>query len=128
MSEQRLSLATKFRRFLLAVPIRIKLAGIVMLPVLILGLSLNYWVRTGLSDWLSYLLSETRIDVAMQVGSRSVILVTVLAAIASILFASTLAFLFTRPILELRKVALQVAGRWCWAKTKWARWRWPSTR
>lgn len=110
MSEQRRSLAVKFRRFLLAVPIRIKLAGIVMLPVLILGLSLNYWVRTGLSDWLSYLLSETRIDVAMQVGSRSVILVTVLAAIASILFASTLAFLFTRPILELRKVALQVAG------------------
>lgn len=58
----------------------------------------------------SYLLSETCISVAMQVGSRSVILVTVLAAIASILFASTLTFLFTRPILELRKVALQVAG------------------
>jgi len=108
--DQRPSLRVQIRDFLLSVPIRAKLAGIVMLPVVILGLSLNYWVRTGLSDWLSYLLEEQRIDVAMTVGSRSVILVTVLAALASILFASTLTRLFTRPILELRKVALQVAG------------------
>ena len=110
MAAHRPSLRTPLRDFFLSLPIRIKLAGIVMLPVLILGLSLNYWVRTGLSDWLSYLLAEQRIEVAMQVGSRSVILVTILAALASILFASTLTFLFTRPILELRKVALQVAG------------------
>lgn len=110
MSAHRPSLTIRLRDLLLSVPVRIKLAGIVMLPVLILGLSLNYWVRTGLSDWLTYLLAEERIEVAMQVGSRSVIFVTILAALASILFASTLTFLFTRPILELRKVALQVAG------------------
>ncbi len=81
-----------------------------VLPVLILGLTLNYWVRTGLSDWLSYLLTDERVKIAMQAGSRSVILVTILATIMSIILTFLLMFVLTKPLLELREVALQVAG------------------
>lgn len=80
-----------------------------MLPVLILGLALNYWVRTGLSDWLSYLLSNERVQIAMEAGGRSVLFVTVLAAGFSILLTFLLMFVLTRPLLELHQVARQVA-------------------
>jgi signal transduction histidine kinase len=94
----------------LSVPVRVKITGIVMLPVIILGLSLNYWITTGLSDWLSYILTDVRVTAAMRAGSRSVILVTVLAAGASIILASFLTFILTRPLLALRKMAQQVAA------------------
>ena len=93
---------------ILSVPVRVKIAGIVLLPVLILGFSLNYWITTGLSDWLSYILTDVRVEAAMNAGSRSVTLVTVLAAAASLILASFLSFILTRPLLALRQMALQV--------------------
>jgi signal transduction histidine kinase len=94
---------------ILSVPVNIKITGIMLLPVLILGFSLNYWVTSGLSDWLSYLLTDVRVEAAMAAGRRSVTLVTVLGAAASILLATLLTFLLTRPLHELRKMAMQVA-------------------
>jgi signal transduction histidine kinase len=94
----------------LSVPVHIKVAGIAILPVLILGWSLNYWITTGLSDWLSYLLSDARIDAAMRVGSRSVLLVTFLAATGSILLAMVFTYILTRPLHALREMANQVVG------------------
>lgn len=93
----------------ISVPVRIKIIGIIMAPVLILGLTLNYWITTGLSDWLSYLLSDQRVQAAMGAGSRSVILVTILAALASIFFALMLTYLLTRLVLDLRDAALDVS-------------------
>jgi signal transduction histidine kinase len=95
---------------ILSVPVRVKITGIVLLPVVILGLSLNYWITTGLSDWLSYILTDVRVTAAMRAGSRSVLLVTVLAAGASIILASFLTFILTRPLLALRHMAQQVAA------------------
>ena len=95
---------------LLSVPVRIKIIGIVMLPVLILGFTLNYWIKSGLSDWLSYLLSNERVRVAMSAGGRSVTFVTLLAAATSILFALVLIYLLTRPLLDLNEVAQEVAN------------------
>lgn len=92
-----------------AVPVRIKITGIMVLPILILGFALNYWVRTGLSDWLSYLISDDRVYIAMQAGSRSVIFVTALAAIASVLLTALLMLSLTKPLLELRQAAQRVA-------------------
>ncbi len=94
----------------LSVPVQYKITGIVMLPVLILGISLNYWITASLSDWLSYILTDRRVEAAMQAGGRSVVLVTVLSAAASIILASLLTFLLTRPLLALREMAQQVAG------------------
>lgn len=93
----------------LSVPVNTKITGIVLLPVVILGVSLNYWITTGLSDWLSYLLTDVRIEAAMRAGSRSVSLVTVLGAAGSILLASLLTFILTRPLLALREMAQKVA-------------------
>jgi signal transduction histidine kinase len=104
-----ISLQDKISDLLLSVPVRTKIAGIMVLPVLILGFALNYWVRTGLSDWLSYLLSDERVDIAMQAGSRSVFLVTALSAVASILLTALLMLTLTKPLLELRQVAQRVA-------------------
>lgn len=95
---------------LLAVPVRVKIAGIMLLPVLVLGISLNFWVRAGLSDWLSWLLDSQRVAIAMQAGSRSVMLVTGLAAVASLLFTYVLMLVLTQPLLELQRVAGEVAG------------------
>ena len=64
---------------LFSVPGRYKIAGIALLPVLILGFVLNYWITTGLSD----LLTDVRVEAAMRAGGRSVPFVTFLAAIAS---------------------------------------------
>ncbi len=98
----------KIAGMFLAVPVRIKIAGIMLLPVLILGFSLNYWIRTGLSDWLSWLLDSNRVRVAMQAGSRSVLLVTALAAIVSILLTYVLMLLLTQPLLELRQIVRRI--------------------
>jgi hypothetical protein len=45
----------------LSVPVRVKITGIVVLPIIILGMAINYWVTTGLSDWLSYILTDQRV-------------------------------------------------------------------
>lgn len=103
-------LNTRLYNFLLSVPVRIKIAGIALLPVLILGLALNYWVTTGLSDWLSYLLTDVRVEAAMRAGGRSVFLVTFLAASGSLALAWMLTFIFTRPLLDVREMARRVAG------------------
>lgn len=95
---------------ILSVPVRVKIAGIILLPVIILGLSLNYWVTISLSDWLSYILTDVRVEAAMRAGGRSVILVTLLAAAGSLILASALSFLLTRPLLALREMAQSVAA------------------
>lgn len=95
---------------ILSVPVRIKITGIVLLPVVILGLSLNYWVTASLSDWLSYLLTDVRVEAAMQAGGRSVLLVTVLAAAGSFILSSLLTFILTRPLLAVREMAQEVAS------------------
>ena len=95
---------------MLAVPVRTKVVGIGLLPILILGFSLNYWITTGLSDWLSYILTDVRVQAAMAAGARSVFFVTILGAIISILFSLLLAFILSRPILSLREMAQQVAS------------------
>lgn len=102
-------LGRRLYTLILSVPVNIKIAGIMLLPVLILGFSLNYWVTSGLSDWLSYLLTDVRVEAAMAAGRRSVTLVTVLSAAASILLATLLTYLLTRPLHELREMAIQVA-------------------
>ncbi len=102
-------LGRRVYNLILSVPVNVKIAGIMLLPVLILGFSLNYWVTSGLSDWLSYLLTDVRVEAAMAAGRRSVTLVTVLSAAASILLASLLTFWLIRPLHELRKMATQVA-------------------
>ncbi|MEK7439297.1 MAG: histidine kinase [Chloroflexota bacterium] len=104
----RQQLADLFVEFFLAVPVRIKIAGIIVLPVLILGFTLNYWVQTGLSDWLSYLLPDERVRVAMEAGSRSVLLVTALAAVASFLLTFLMMLVLTHPLLELRRATQRV--------------------
>lgn len=75
-----------------SVPVRFKITGIIVLTVLILGFTLNYWVTTSLSDWLSYILTDVRVDAAMRAGGRSVFLVTLLAAAGSLLMGSILTF------------------------------------
>jgi len=81
----------RFDNTILSVPVRIKVIGIGLLPILILGLSLNYWITTGLSDWLSYILTDVRVQAAMSAGARSVMLVTILGAVMSI-FLSLIPF------------------------------------
>lgn len=102
-------IGTWFNSVILSVPVRIKITGIIVLTVLILGFSLNYWVTTSLSDWLSYILTDARVEAAMRAGGRSVFLVTLLAAAGSLVMASFLTFLLIRPLLGLRDTALQVA-------------------
>ena len=72
---------------IMSVPVHMKIAGLVLLPVIVLGVSLNYWVASGLKDWLSYLLTDVRVDAAMRAGQRSVQLVTFLGAAGSLLVA-----------------------------------------
>ncbi len=94
----------------LSVPIRIKIAGMIALPVMILGTALNYWVRTGLSDWLSRILEEERVMIALEHGSRSVMLVTTIATGFSMLLTSLLLLMLTKPLIELSNVAKDVAA------------------
>lgn len=107
---------------IMSVPIHIKIAGLVLLPVIVLGVSLNYWVASGLKDWLSYLLTDVRVDAAMRAGQRSVQLVTLLGAAGSLLVAYLLTFILTRPLLALRKMAQEVAAGDLTARSRvWAR-------
>lgn len=94
---------------IMSVPVHMKIAGLVLLPVVVLGVSLNYWVASGLKDWLSYLLTDVRVDAAMRAGQRSVQLVTLLGAAGSLLVAYLLTFILTRPLLALREMAQKVA-------------------
>lgn len=64
------SIFVRISEWALSVPVRVKIAGIMLIPVFVLGGVLTYWIRTGLSDWLSYLLSDARIQAAMRPGSR----------------------------------------------------------
>ncbi|MGA9534029.1 MAG: ATP-binding protein [Anaerolineales bacterium] len=96
------------RTLILGVPIRAKILGMILLPVLILGFAINFWVRESLSDWLSWILDPQRVDVAMQAGGRSIMLVTVLAAGFSLLVGSVLILVLTNPLLELKRTADQV--------------------
>jgi signal transduction histidine kinase len=106
----------------LSVPVRFKIAGIVVLPVLILGLGLTYWVQTGLSDWLSYLLTDERVLVAINAGRRSVYIITLIAVASSVVLTYLLMILLTRPLLELREVAHKVAEGDLSSRAKmWAR-------
>ena len=102
-------IASWFNSAILSVPVRIKITGIIVLTVLILGFSLNFWVTASLSDWLSYILTDARVEAAMRAGGRSVVLVTILAAAGSLVMASFLTFLLIRPLLDLRDMALKVA-------------------
>jgi signal transduction histidine kinase len=95
---------------IISVPVRIKIAGIILLTVVTVGLTLNYWVTTSLADWLSYLLTDVRVEAAMRAGNRSILLITILAAAGSLIIASFLTFLLTRPLVDLRDMALEVAN------------------
>ena len=95
---------------IISVPVRIKIAGIIVITVVTVGLTLNYWVTTSLADWLSYLLTDVRVEAAMRAGNRSILLITILAAAGSLVIASFLTFLLTRPLVDLRDMALEVAG------------------
>lgn len=110
MSRRLSTLNTWAYNLLLSVPVRVKIAGIALLPVLILGLALNYWVTTGLADWLSYLLTDVRVQAAMRAGGRSVLVVTFLAASGSLALAWLLTFILTRPLLDVREMAQRVAA------------------
>ncbi len=100
--------AESLRTLILGVPIRAKILGTILLPVVILGFAINYWVRASLSDWLSWILDPRQVEVAMQAGGRSVMLVTVLAAGLALLVGSVLILLLTNPLLELKRIADQV--------------------
>jgi signal transduction histidine kinase len=103
---------------IMSVPVHIKIAGLVLLPVIVLGISLNYWVASGLQDWLSYLLTDVRVEAAMRAGQRSVQLVTVLGAAGSLLVAYLLTFILTRPLLSLQEMAQKVAAGDLTARTR----------
>ncbi len=110
------------RELVLSVPVGFKIIGISILPVLILGITLNFWVTSGLEDWLSYILTDVRVEAAMAAGSRSVTFVTVLAAFGSLFVALLFTHILTRPILELRKTAEKVAsGEYQTRANVWAR-------
>ena len=94
----------------LAVPVRLKIIGIGLIPVLILGLALNYWVTSGLADWLSHILIDERVQAAMSAGRRSVTLVTILALALSVFVSLFLSHILSRPILALREMAQKVAS------------------
>jgi signal transduction histidine kinase len=104
------STGKRVRTLILSVPVQVKIIGIGLLPVVILGISLNYWVTTGLSDWLSYIVTDVRVEAAMRAGSRSVIFVSFLSAIISIILAYFFTHLLTRPILGLKRTAEEVAA------------------
>ncbi len=103
------SLWRKFVDAFFSVPVRIKIGGIIALPVLILGVVLNYWIQTGLSDWLSWKVEPGQVQAAMESGSRSVLLVTGITALFSLLLTGVLMLILTKPLLELSDVAKDVA-------------------
>jgi signal transduction histidine kinase len=110
MSNILLKINTTIKHFILSVPVRWKIIGIGVIPVIILGGSLNYWITTGLSDWLSYILTDVRVEAAMSSGSRSVLFVTVIAAFFSIILLALLVHILNTPIDALKETAEEVAA------------------
>lgn len=92
------------------VPLRLKIIGIVVTSLMILGFTIAGWVRNGLGGWLSYLLSEERVAQAMNVGTRGVIIITILATLVGLVVAWFLTWILTRPILTITRIAQQVGG------------------
>lgn len=90
------------------VPLRQKIIGIIVFPLLILGFTIAWWVSNQLGGWLSYLLTEERVEQAMSIGMRGVSIITVLAAILGLGIASFLTWFLTRPILDMTSVAKRV--------------------
>lgn len=90
------------------VPLRSKIIGIVIAPLLILGTTMAWWVQNELGGWLSYLLSEERVAQAMSVGMRGVFIVTLIAAVAGLAIAWFLTWLLTRPLLQITYIATHV--------------------
>ncbi len=90
------------------VPLRQKIIGIIVTPLLILGFSIAWWVSSQLAGWLSYLLTEERVAQAMVVGMRGVFIITIIAAIAGLGIGSFLTWLLTRPILDITYVTRRV--------------------
>lgn len=66
---------------------RTKVIGIVVASQLVLGLAIAWWVRASLGQWLSYLLTEERVAMAMSAGTRGVFVITALAAVGGLLLA-----------------------------------------
>lgn len=95
---------------LAGVPVRIKISGMVLLPLLNLGLAIAIWVRTSVSDWPSWLLESEFVGPAIRDPEGSILLVTGLAAIFSVLLSSFFLMVLTHPILELKRVADKVRG------------------
>ncbi|HEX9014609.1 MAG TPA: sensor histidine kinase [Chloroflexota bacterium] len=93
-----------------AVPVRWKVIGIVVASQLVAGLSIAWWVRTSLGQWLSYLLSEDKVVLAMDAGMRGVLVVTALAAVGGVVLAWILTIILTEPILDLASRARRVAS------------------
>jgi signal transduction histidine kinase len=89
--------------------VRWKVIGIVVTSQLVVGLSIAWWVRTSLGQWLSYLLGEDRVMLAMDAGMRGVIVVTFLAALAGLILAWLLTMVLTHPLLHLADLARRVA-------------------
>jgi len=87
------------------VPLRQKIIGIIVAPLLILGTTMAWWVSNELGGWLSYLLSEERVAQAMTVGMRGVLIITVFAAVAGLAIGWVLTWVLTRPILDMTYVA-----------------------
>jgi signal transduction histidine kinase len=111
-----------FSNAILGMSVRWKIIGIGLIPVVILGLALNYWVTSGLADWLSHLLIDVRVQAAMSAGRRSVILVTILSATLSVFISLFLSHILSRQILTLREMAQKVASGQLDARAKvWAR-------
>ncbi len=105
---RKLNLWSRFWIFAGRVPFSQKIIGIVVAPLLILGFTMAWWVSSELGGWLSYLLSEERVEQAMLVGMRGVFIITVFAAFAGLVIASLLIWVLTRPILHITRVARQV--------------------
>ncbi len=102
-------LTDRIRNSLLSVPVRVKVLGIAIFPVILMGLAFNYWVWTGLPGWLSLFLPPLAAESVMEAGSRTIFLISLLVTATSILVASFLTYILTQPILELRDMANQVA-------------------
>ena len=90
------------------VPLRQKIIGIIVAPLLILGFTIAWWVSNQLGGWLSYLLSEARVEQAMSVGMRSVSIITVFSAVAGLGIGWFLTWVLTRSIINMTWVAQRV--------------------
>lgn len=90
------------------VPLRQKIIGIIVAPMVILGFTIAWWVSSQLGGWLSYLLTEERVAQAMAVGMRSVFIITIFSAVAGLGVGSLLTWFLTRPVIDMTYVARRV--------------------